>query len=67
MNNTTDILPKLVKVSEFSEATGISKKATTSMILQGRIKAEKLNPGKRNSPYLIPRSEMERFLEEVAA
>ncbi|WP_313546479.1 helix-turn-helix domain-containing protein [Corynebacterium sp.] len=64
MNNH---LPKLVKVSEFAEATGISKKATTSMILQGRIKAEKLNPGKRNSPYLIPRSEMQRFLDEVAA
>lgn len=61
------IAPKLVKVAEFAEATGLSRKATKSMILQGRIKAEKLNPGKRNSPYLIPRSEMERFLEEVAA
>lgn len=61
------IQPKLLKVAEFSELTGIPRKAIKSMILQGRLKAQKLNPEKRNSPYLIPYSEMERFVEEVAA
>lgn len=61
------IQPRLLKVAEFSELTGIPRKAIKSMILQGRIKAQKLNPEKRNSPYLIPYSEMERFVEEVAA
>lgn len=64
---TSTNTPALLKVAQFVEMTGIPKKAVTSMILRKEIKARKLNPAKRNSPYLIPRSEMERFLGEVAA
>ncbi|MEY8577241.1 helix-turn-helix domain-containing protein [Corynebacteriaceae bacterium 6-324] len=65
MNNQA--APALLKVAEFVELTGVSKKAVNSMILRKEIKARKLNPSKRNSPYLIPRSELTRFLDEVAA
>ncbi|WP_262347263.1 hypothetical protein [Corynebacterium aurimucosum] len=37
------------------------------LILRGQLKAEKMNPSARNSPWLIPTSELTRYVEEVAA
>lgn len=61
--NTT---PQLIRVADFANQSGMSKDQVKMMILQGRIKARKLN-GKRNSPWMIPVRELTRVVEEVAA
>lgn len=63
-NNTSR--PELIRVAEFAERSGLSRKQVNTMILQGRLKARKLN-GKRNSPWLLPETELERLVQEVAA
>lgn len=64
--NTTTIKGPFLKVAEFVSMTGLEKKQVTRMIHAGDIRARKLTPGKRNSPWLIPSSEASRLLEEVA-
>lgn len=60
-------LPKLIKVKEFSDQSGLARKQVIKLILRGQLKAEKMNPSARNSPWLIPSSELTRYVEEVAA
>lgn len=64
---TTTGLPKLIKVKEFSDQSGLARKQVIKLILSGRLKAEKMTPGARNSPWLIPSSELTRYVDEVAA
>ncbi len=59
--------PKLIKVADFSEQSGLARKQVIKLILSGRIKAEKMNPRARNSPWLIPAAELSRYVEEIAA
>lgn len=63
-NNTSR--PELIRVAEFAERSGLSRKQVKSMILQKKLKARKLN-AKRNSPWLVLSSELDRLVEEVAA
>ncbi|AHI21578.1 helix-turn-helix DNA-binding domain protein [Corynebacterium phage Colleen] len=65
--NTTPKLPAFIRVAEFAHESGFSKKKTISMILSGELRARKLKPGVRNSPWMIPASELTRIYEEVAA
>ena len=58
--------PALIRVAEFAERSGLSKKQVTKMILQKKLRARKLN-NKRNSPWLVPAAELDRLVEEVAA
>lgn len=58
--------PQLIRVADFADQSGMSRDQVKMMILQGRIKARKLN-GKRNSPWMIPVRELTRVVEEVAA
>lgn len=64
--NTNNNCPELIRVAEFAERSGLSRKQVNTMILQGRLKARKLN-AKRNSPWLLPATELERLVQEVAA
>lgn len=64
--NTNNNCPKLIRVAEFAERSGLSKKQVTKMILQKKLRARKLND-KRNSPWLVPATELDRLVEEVAA
>lgn len=59
---------RVVKVAEAAERTGLSRKQIATMIRTKQIKARKLNPHKaRNSPWLIPETEIARVLQEFAA
>lgn len=58
--------PALIRVAEFAEQSGLSRKQVKTMILQKKLKARKLNV-KRNSPWLVLSSELDRLVEEVAA
>lgn len=64
--NTNNNCSELIRVAEFAERSGLSRKQVNTMILQGRLKARKLN-AKRNSPWLLPATELERLVQEVAA
>lgn len=58
--------PALIRVAAFAEQSGLSRKQVKTMILQKKLKARKLN-AKRNSPWLVLSSELDRLVEEVAA
>lgn len=64
--NTNNNCPELIRVAEFAERSGLSKKQVTKMILQKKLRARKLND-KRNSPWLVPAAELDRLVAEVAA
>lgn len=63
---TNNTVPSFIRLNEFVAQSGLSKKQVKTMILRKEIRARKLNP-KRNSPWLIPSSELRRLVEEAAA
>ncbi|WP_040422125.1 helix-turn-helix domain-containing protein [Corynebacterium lipophiloflavum] len=65
--NTTTSQPRLVKVGDAAQELGITRKRLIRMIHAKQIKARKLPPAARNSPFWVPRSEIERVLREFAA
>lgn len=63
-STSSSTLPKTMRVVDAAEFLGLSKKQVLRMILAREIRARKLSP-KRNSPWIIPTAEVERFLDEV--
>jgi excisionase family DNA binding protein len=51
-----------VRVAEFAKQTGLSVSQIERYCADGTIKSRKLSPRPR-SQYLIPRSELQRFLD----
>ncbi|EEI16321.1 hypothetical protein HMPREF0298_1907 [Corynebacterium lipophiloflavum DSM 44291] len=56
-----------MKVGDAAQELGITRKRLIRMIHAKQIKARKLPPAARNSPFWVPRSEIERVLREFAA
>ena len=48
---------------EIAKLFSVSQKTVGDWIRNGDIKAKKKNPLRRNSPYLVPKSEVERLLK----
>jgi len=55
-----------VTVQEAATELNLSVRAVQTRIAKGQLKAEKFGTG-RTSPYLIPKTEVERILRERAA
>ena len=50
-----------LRVAEFAKLTGLSMSRVEALCLEGEISSRRLTP-KHKSPYLILRSELERYL-----
>ena len=50
-----------IRTSQFAKSTGISISRVEALCMEGKISSRRLTPSKK-SPYIIPRSELERFL-----
>ena len=54
----------MLSTTEAAGRLGVSERTIRNWINEGRLKASQKDPGKPGSPFLVPRSEVHRILED---
>lgn len=52
------------RTGDIAEMMKVDQRTITRWIRAGEIKAVKLNPFRKNSPYIVKESELKRFLDK---